>query len=574
MRRFTSEAELGGLCRLRGDAPYRVGDLSIFFRGYIFNVDDFCRAAKEEPMNDETRYAQCFAKAYERWGESLSRYVFGEFAVAIYDSFKRILVLAHDTLGIVPMYYQEQSDRLLFASHIEGLLNRGCPRQLDEEYIADYLCYGDHYGTRTPFSAIKRLAIGTSVSYSAGKLREHDCWALRNSERIRYADTRDYADHCRTLIEAAVEATIPNRGTTWCELSGGLDSSTVLCVAAKTSKPTKLGSISYVYPESGRSDESVWIQAVNQHTGVRSHFVNADAVRAFSELPAYFCAQPSHAMINAALHRSCDQVFVENNVDVLLTGMGGDAVLFGDGPEPFFLADLLCQGHFISFTRVIKGWINRSAERRPARYWISRCAVTAIIRRLRNHLIQDHPPKIPWIETNYPGALKRNGKRRGTWVPHQTSVADSWFMERVLRSANVVSGWDFTSTMRPEVRHPLMYLPLVQFMRSIPWEVKLSPASDRPLHRAAFANILPALISQRQTKGGPDQAIYNGLEAGVEWLRVLTNQTKLSTRGYIDNGQWIRAVELARLGRCESIKHFKATATLEVWLQQLEVAAS
>ena len=119
-----------------------------------------------------------------------------------------------------------------------------------------------------------------------------------------------------------------------------------------------------------------------------------------------------------------------------------------------------------------------------------------------------------------------------------------------------------------------MYLPLVEFMYSIPWDVKFCPSSDRTIHRAAFADILPVVVARRDTKTGPDQATYAGLEAGSEWVRFLTERPLLAARGYVDMDRWSHAVELARIGRCASIKLFVATATLEVWLRQLEAPIS
>ena len=62
------------------------------------------------------------------------------------------------------MYYHEHSRGIVFASHIDGIVSRGSGFQLDEEYIADYLCYGDHHGERTPYAEIRRLTPGTSIS--------------------------------------------------------------------------------------------------------------------------------------------------------------------------------------------------------------------------------------------------------------------------------------------------------------------------------------------------------------------------------------------------------------------------
>lgn len=550
--------------------PYVVGDLSIFYRGYVANVAELSRG-EDEGATDPTRFAQCFANAFERWGCNLSGHVFGEYAVVIHKGSTRELVLAHDSLGIVPLYYHETDGGISFASHIKDLVQPASHQKLDEEYIADYLRYGDHYGKRTPYAEIKRLTAGSSISYSDGKLTSHECWGISFEKRIRYSDMRDYEEHLRCLVKEAVETALPETGKTWCELSGGLDSSTVLALALRSPHAQDVQSLSFVYPKSGTADESEWIDAVIEKYGVVSHRLNADAVRPFTQLPIDVCSQPYHAIMNVARYRLYEQTLADHDVDVVLTGMGGDAVFLGDGPEPFFMADLLLGGHFITLRQKLRLWCAESKPSRPSTYWLQRCALIPAFRRFRKQVIQDQPPKIPWLAKDYLSRLGLKEETRRTWSPGNVGAAEQWYLERVIRCSNIVSHWDYTASMRAEFRHPLMYLPLVQFIYSIPWEVKLSPHSDRVLQRAAFASILPEAITTRKTKARLDHAIYSGLEAGADWVRLLTDKPFISQRGYVDQHRWNEAVELATMGRCNSLKHFVAAATLEIWLRQLDV---
>jgi asparagine synthase (glutamine-hydrolysing) len=571
MRCFLATLAHPGVPQSKLSAPLKIGELTIFLRGYVANAKELLPdRASAPPISDTAQYASCFAHAYARWGNDFARHVLGEYSVAIYDVSKRVLLLAHDALGIVPLYYRRDASGIAFASHLDLLVVRDGMQRIDEEYVADYLCYGDHYGERTPYLDVKRLELGIVIEYSARGLVRWKSWGLCVTSRIRYSDVRDYWDHLRTLVRASVEAAVPGDATTWCELSGGLDSSTVLGIVAQLGRKRGLRSISFVYPESRTADESDYIRAVVDKCGVTPAFLNADAARPFSALPRAFFAEPEHSYINLALHQTYNEILVENDVHFVLTGMGGDAVLFGDGPEPFFFGDLLLQGRMLALGRQAGRWADGSSEHRPARYWLERCAIKAMARRMRNRLIQDHPPRISWFAEHYVPGSERNGRPRKSWVPCQASVADSWFLERVLRSANVVSFWNLRASMRAEFRHPLLSVPLVEFMCAIPWEVKFSPSSDRVLQRVAFQDILPEMVARRETKGSPDQAIYTGFEASATWQRLLTDRAQIVERGYIDHTRWIDAVRLATVGRCESIKHFKAAATLEIWLRQLD----
>ncbi len=573
MGHFTATLQSEGTLSTNYQNLYTFDNISILFHGFIANVQELCPIPKLDlSLPDSMRYAKAMLTAYRLWGNKLSQNVFGEYAVAIYNASNRSLLLAHDTLGIVPLYYYKNSNGIVFSSHMNGIVNRSSSFQIDEEYIADYLCYGDHYGERTPFTEVKRLTPGISICYSNNTLTINKCWGIKD-RHIRYSDTRDYEEHLRSLMQEAVETSLPTNGTTWCELSGGLDSSTVLCTAANLSKAQNLSALSLVYPESHLADEFEWIKPVLEKSGVPSYTLNVDSMKFFTALPTDFYAQPYHAMCNLALYQSYGKLLKENKVDVVLTGMGGDAVLLGDGPEPFFFADLLTKGHLLKLGKQLASWASLSKQRRPALYWLRQCTFTPVIRKLKNQLIQDYlPPHLPWLAANYERGIKRSKLIRKSWVPanNSISIADSWFLERIIRCSNIVSLWDYTYPMTAEFRHPLMYVPLIEFMCSIPWEVRLSPIVDRVLQRAAFKGILPDVITQRETKAGPDQVIYKGLASGAQWLHLLSTKPVLVERGYIDPVQWKQTIELAQLGRCTSIKHFIAAATLEAWLQQLK----
>lgn len=566
---YSQSSEAYEITNFSDEEPYVFENTIIFFRGYISNIDSFfidSISSKKLPKGDT--YAKCFYKAYKDWGKDLSKNVQGEYAVTIFDCVKQELLLTHDTLGLVPLYYYQISNQIYFGSHLEPLIQLGSKLELDQEYLADFICYGDHYGNKTPYKEIKRIMPDSAIQFDNGRLSIHDCLRLTTVGSIRYTKSDDYADHLRELIQNAVKNAMPVAGNIWCELSGGLDSSTVLASAANID-PSRLSAFSFIYSESKRSDESLWINSVLERFNIKSIKLDADRVSPFSEIPMGNFAAPFHAMINWGLYRKYGELLLENNVDVVLTGMGGDAVLFGDGPEPFFLGDLLQKFKLRKLAKEVKYWTTHAIENRPTRYWIERCAIQAISRQFKNQLIQDHPPKISWLDDNYKYGELRNGKPRLSWVAPKNSISDSWVLERILRSANVVSFWDHRHSMRAEFRHPLMALSIIDFMRSIPVEQQFSPILDRMLQRKAFKNILPENIVNRKTKGSPDHAIYSGLEKGKEWLRLITGNTIMAEKGYVDTPRWNQAVALARQGRCESIKLFKAAVSLEIWLRQL-----
>lgn len=549
--------------RLRGFgcSPLIVDGLNILFSGYICNASEFvAKSGEARDAGDPAYFASAVAAAYRRFGESLSEHVYGQYTVVVHDPTNHRSLLSHDLLGVEPLYYRERHGVIRFSNDLAQLVDDGA---IDEEYVADYLCYGDHYGDRTPYVSIRRLPAANALTIAGGKFQIISCWKGIQPKTMAPHDFAQCAETLRDLLGEAVRTAFPRSGTAWCELSGGLDSSTVVGLAA-CSASRKPETLSYVYSSSPRADETPYVDMVCERWKLSNHKVDVDLSRSFSTLPARRYAQPNPAMINGAFHAAIADVL---DADVVLTGMGGDAVLFGDGPEPFYLADLLRTGQLGALQHGIAVWKNTD-ERRPLRYWLTRCVTEPAWHYARRHVIQDQLPHISWLQGS-PGSATRNGRPRRTWVPPTASVHQSWFFERVLRSANVVAGWEFLEDLgRAEFRHPLLYVPLVRFMASVPPEFAFSPELDRRLHRAAAAGFLPEIIQRRRTKGSPDQSLYRGFARSEAWRTLLTVGPHIVARGYVDGPAWMAAVRLAGEGRCESIKHFRAAATLEAWLRQ------
>jgi asparagine synthase (glutamine-hydrolysing) len=572
MQRFLAELRVESKLVSLGPPPIVIGELIIYFKGYVANKHCFSTELASFYPNVDQDVASVVL-GYRKWGAALSEYVYGEFALAIYDSLAETLLLTQDCLGIVPLYYRVHTSGVCFSSCIDELSRELGPGDLDEEYIADYLCFGDHSGERTPFKNISRLTAGISICIRRGDLRRQGSWAFKNLSPVRYSDEREYIQEFQRLIDEGVKAALPSTGIALCEVSGGLDSSTVACLASRHFPRNRLHALSHVYPDSPAADESSWSKLVVDSCGLHWHRLNVDAVRPFTELPSERCGQPNHTLVNVALSKAYNRILEKNNIAVVLSGSGGDAVLLGDCPEPYFFADMFRRGRFVSLWKSLCQWSRYSHQPRPVLYWWNRCVVSGTLRHFKRTVIQDEPRRIPWIACDYTLAKNRNGRSRKTWVPNSGGTAETWFLEQVLRSAKVLSVRDDINGMKAEFRYPLMYVPLVKFMCATPWELKFSPAEDRLLQRKAVGDILPRKIALRRTKGNPSQAIYAGLESG-RWWKAIRLGTQMKERGYVNGESWTSAVDLARLGRCEDIRHFNAAATLEVWLQTLRCAPS
>ena len=148
----------------------------MLWRGYLTNRTSIEAEARRrgERLDSGSTEAELFAAAARYWKHELVRYVEGQYAVAIRAG--DTLVLAHDELGIFPLFYAEIAGGIVLGSHLEDLVAETGIGTLDERFIADFLLEQRHFGSHTPYTHIRQLRAGEAASYQTGKLATHRVW--------------------------------------------------------------------------------------------------------------------------------------------------------------------------------------------------------------------------------------------------------------------------------------------------------------------------------------------------------------------------------------------------------------
>jgi asparagine synthase (glutamine-hydrolysing) len=550
----------------------RVGEDEILWRGYLTNRTAIEAEARRrgERLDSGSTDSELFAAAARYWKHELVRYVEGQYAVAIRSG--DTLVLAHDELGIFPLFYAETAGGVVAGSHLEDLVAETGIGTLDERFIADFLLEQRHFGAHTPYAHIRQLRAGEAASYQAGQLATHRVWTIAQIRPLVAKDPRDYEDGLRAAISSAVHSAVPPGRATWCELSGGLDSSTVFAEAARCAD-RRVEAFSMLYPGSEAADEQRWIRPVLERYPAPWHTMDANASKPFAVLPQRFCPQPRIGLVTEGWRRDYDAMLEAHGVDVVVTGQGGDALFIGDSPRPFVLADLARRGDARGVWKGLRAWSAASRQKRSPIYFFREYVIRALERHARGRFINYEPEDFSWINRGFvasSGALERTTR---SYVPRVASVADSVFFELILRCAEVTCNHNAERDGGAEFRHPLLDRALVAFVVSVPWSEKLHPECDRLLQRRAYETILPRDTVLRRSKARPDGMFYSGLLSSPKTYRLLADDPQIVARGYVDGDAWRKAVHLASLGKSDGIRWFLATAALEIWLSRLAAYA-
>jgi asparagine synthase (glutamine-hydrolysing) len=556
-------------------APLRYDGCLVLFRGFISNREDLAGRLLTGAAVADTPDARLVARAYRRWGPALQQHLIGEYCAALFDEGTGELLLTNDALGCLPLFHSERASDFSFASHIDRLAEAIGDTAVDDRYIADYLLFGLHFGKRTAFAAIRRLGGGRSVRWANGRWSELQTWSLAEVPPLSRLSDGDADEQFRQLLQDAV--TTATRGTTWSELSGGLDSSSIACVAARAGI-RDLGLISIVYSSSRTADERRWMTEVLRSCKAPWHALDGDEVHPFARFPDRKLPEPGRNAMVWGMLEQYERLARENAVDVILSGFGGDAVLYAS-PRPVHLGDRLRGLQLARLWRELRQWQTAAAQRRSLMHLLGRDIIEPTACYYSRRMIGFEASDafaIPWLAKPW---LTRLGidhsYRPAAPSPRLASVGEQQYSEG-LWQVFAFAGQRWTQlTTAFELRHPLLYRPLVEFMHALPWEQKLRPGQDRLLQRRALAGILPEAIRTRSGKASADQAYFEGLRKSRAWISLLTDRPRIVERGYVDGVLWNDAVKLAQLGYVHQhgSASFVSAAALEFWLRQLESGA-
>ena len=245
----------------------------------------------DELRSDRTDVALVMA-SYLKWSSGFLLRLLGDFALALWDPFTRTLLLARDAFGTRPLYYYINAKRIVWSSELRPLIDlAGITPEVDDAYVAGYLTSSNELW-RTPYNGIRCVQPGHVVVVRSGRIEEQRFWSPHPQCKIKYKSDKEYEEHFLGLFRESVRCRLRATGCVFAELSGGLDSSSIVCMADKIIRegdvePTKLETVSYVYDNSPTSDERTFIEAVEAQRRKRGHHFQEDDYLTSFDTPDY-----------------------------------------------------------------------------------------------------------------------------------------------------------------------------------------------------------------------------------------------------------------------------------------------
>lgn len=515
--------------------------------------------------------------AYRRWGEDVFARLIGDFALALWDPEIASLFLVRDFAGTRPLRYHLDQKRIVWSSELVSLVDRAdFNLKVNDQFVAEYLV-SDPSAELSPYKGILCVPPGCVLTARrGGNVNIHRFWTL-NRREIKYRRDDEYEAHFRALFSEAVRCRLNSTSAVWCELSGGLDSTSILCVADTLINELQNAhglpeTVSYVYDQCKSADERRYIACVERYRGKRSHYIREDDYRALDcPSKAFRPSSPDPAICFAPLVEREYQLIREGGGRVLLTGFAGDSVCWSEfDAAPLDITDLAAKLKFISLHRRIKAWAE--SERKTYLEMFLRGAIWANLPRQLQVKALPRALRVPkWIDSDLvTRARLRDLYLRPTDIFGFRLPSQRVHSSMIAEAVNSTSGGHSEELGPVEIRYPYLHRPLVEFCLGIPVEQKMRPGEMRSLQRRALHQIVPTEILSRKDKCTPNEAIVRAVVRRRGWLNRLFENSRSAAHGYINGDLLCREIdECAYGGRIATFELLRAIS-LEIWLRTLD----
>lgn len=508
-----------------------------------------------------------FIAAYVCDGAGLSSHLHGQYAGVIVDSTQRRVCLVQDSLGIRQLFHSQRGSELIVSSNLEYVVAYLGLGNLEERYFGEQFATGTRPLGTTPYAAIKRLDFGTTLSITAARQSEMKPWHPSSPPRRNVA-LADAVEQLRYHVDEAVRSMLPMRGRVLCELSGGLDSTTVLSTAVRFDPAVQ--ALSIVRGSNIAGDDERFSSEVASIFGVRRHEIDADRLPHFSLFPDRFAAEPG-GETHVAIIKAYNDLLVEESIDVVLTGDPGDVVFGYGGLPPVHLADPIVRFRPLRAIRAAQAWAAHADIDRPWTHFFKHHALGLAWRHWRRRSLVDEADSTApdWVSRDLLRRVGVTDTRRAQAAPRVALPGQQYLWESVFGMAAQVT--DCIRVSSPaEVRHPLFHRPLLEFMIGLNPDLRQDAVGDRVLQRHALADRLPQSVRTRVTKGSSQQAREKAQLANKAWYRALTENSRLVDRGWVEPSRWQQQIDRLRLGLHGPRPNIDIAIMTEFWLRSIE----
>lgn len=510
----------------KGHQPICNEDNSIWivYNGEIYNYKELRQELEKKRHTFKTNSdTEVIVHLYEEMGKNLVTQLNGMFGFALWDTKRRTLLLARDRAGIKPLFYYIGRDKLVFGSEIKSLLqDPSIPRDLNFQALHDYLTHLYVPAPQTIFKSIKKLPPAHILEYVDGEIAIQRYWSIPyDGEEPQDAKTyhldskmiQHYAVEVRERLQESVRRRLISDVPLGAFLSGGIDSSAIVGLMTQASN-SQVKTFSIGFQNAGYYDERKHARRI---------------VRLFNTIHHEFEVEPSALEMLPLLIKYFDEPFADSSaiptyylsklarqhVTVCLSGTGGDELFAG---YRRYLIENLYQ-HYQKYPKFLQSFGMNISKMLP----VSRTSVmkeyflllkrflenqedSPMLRHIKMMTCFSEEAKEQLYAENFPRHLvipsdvipqfykkseHLDDLTRTLWADFHTYLSDDLLVkeDRMTMAASL------------EARVPFLDHEFVEFVASIPSELKVHKLTTKYIFKEAMRSLLPSNIIERQKHG-------------------------------------------------------------------------
>lgn len=503
-----AEDQAGRLC---------VGDIRLDNRG------DLLERLGAGHLRNESDAALVLA-AYGRWSHDCLRYLLGDFGFVVWDASARRVFGAVDPIGIRGLRYWLDSDQLVVGTTTRAVAvcapgMRRLAREPIERYLADGNASG--FAEGTPFADVQRLPAGYAFTATDTGLRRWRYARVGENPPERVTDDREYAERLRWLLTQSVRARMRACGPVAFALSGGLDSSSLVCVAHRLAlgDRNRVGSrvrtYSVTYPNFPQSDEGHFQAAVAKacpefvHTSIESddwYFKPTSGAFVVDEIAPG--AQRSGFMTVLGAVR-------QDGARVFLSGLYGDQVL----------------GPVNHWTRLL------DADRAEVGAEVRRAFQPGLVAGLMA------VARAGAVALGGTRLLNQNAVLAPPPLPSSAALISYWMVFGPSAQMALRSGGAAAANAGVSYRHPFLDRRVVEFLLHVPARLRVVGGRRKHVLREAMRGYLPEIVRTRQDTITPDDVVNAKRGWEQDRIRAMIRESPSVRAGLISGPEALQRLD-------------------------------
>ena len=524
------------------------GRYTIIFNGEIFNFLDLKNTFFSDRIFHSTSDTEVLLNLYIKMGKDCLQHLNGFFAFAIYDAVEGSIFIARDRMGIKPLHVYEDGEKIIFASELKAIFAFPIKMEIDFDSLALYLQLNYIPGTSSILKNIYRLNPGSYLTIDKnGNQTKAQFYEVPFDDSKLVPETPASYDEAKSklvsLLDASVERRLVSDVPLGAFLSGGIDSSIVVSLAAK--HKSDLNTFSIGFKDEPFFDETYYANLVakkfkTNHTvfSITTDDMYQHVFDILDYIDEPFADSSAIAVYILSMH-------TRKHVTVSLSGDGGDELFAGYNKHDAEMRarqnsfvnwavksglpiwQMLPKSRNSKFTNIFRQLerygigLKLSPQERYWR-WCAFVDENDALRLLKNDTLIDKKN----IESRKEKVLK--------FIEGKNSINDALMADTQMVLPNdMLTKVDLMSMANSlEVRVPILDYTVVDFAFTIPTKFKIADRHTKKILKDAFRNVLPDELYTRP-KRGFEVPLLNWFRTG---LRSLIEDDLLSEKFIREQG--------------------------------------